>query len=191
MPASRSRSNGIEPSAGLEVVASIAAAVPGATFAIECLDGIRRDPSFVERYRVPEGSPVGPLDNIWEVPALKLLVRHESMGPDDFRTAVIAAVGEAATATWSVSGLVEISAGGVTKASALVDLCARLGVDSAEVVAFGDMPNDIPMLTWAGTSYAMADAHPSVIDAADHMAPSVDEDGVAQVLSALLDELEV
>lgn len=179
--------NGIDPVRGLEVVAAITAEVPGSTFAIECLDGIRRDPGFVERYRVPEGSPVGPLAEIWDVDALKLLVRHESMDNDDFREAVITAVGDTATATWSVSGLVEISAAGVTKASALVGLCERLGVAPADVVAFGDMPNDIPMLTWAGTSYAVAGAHPTVIEAADHLAPPVEEDGVAQVIETLLD----
>jgi len=55
------------------------------------------------------------------------------------------------------------------------------------VVAFGDMPNDLPMLAWAGTPYAMANAHPTVLAAAAHVAPSNDEDGVAQVLAGLLD----
>ena len=53
------------------------------------------------------------------------------------------------------------------------------------MVAFGDMPNDIPMLTWAGTAYAMANAHPSVIACADHVAPGNDADGVAETLAAL------
>ncbi|KAA1426520.1 HAD family hydrolase [Nocardioides antri] len=178
---------GIEPAAGLSVISAIAASVPGAAFAVECIDGIRLDPRFVERHHVPEGSPRGELDEIWDLPALKVLVRHPSMGPDDFRDAVVAAVGETATATWSESGLVEISAAGVDKATALVELCARLGVAADDVVAFGDMPNDIPMLAWAGTSYAMADAHPSVLEAADHVAPPCGDDGVARVIEALLD----
>jgi hydroxymethylpyrimidine pyrophosphatase-like HAD family hydrolase len=49
------------------------------------------------------------------------------------------------------------------------------------------MPNDIAMLTWAGTSYAMADAHPSVREAAEHLAPGHDEDGVARVLAGVFD----
>ena len=53
------------------------------------------------------------------------------------------------------------------------------------MVAFGDMPNDLPMLTWAGTSYAVANAHPSVLEAADHVAPANDDDGVASVLAEL------
>ena len=53
------------------------------------------------------------------------------------------------------------------------------------MVAFGDMPNDLPMLAWAGTSYAVANAHPSVLEVVDHVAPSNDEDGVAQVLAGI------
>ena len=53
------------------------------------------------------------------------------------------------------------------------------------MVAFGDMPNDLAMLEWAGTSYAMANAHPTVLAQADHVAPAHDEDGVAAVLEQL------
>ena len=75
----------------------------------------------------------------------------------------------------------------MTKASTLALVCAELGVDAADVVAFGDMPNDLPMLAWAGTSYAMANAHPTVLEAAGRIAPANDEDGVARVLVGLLD----
>ena len=75
----------------------------------------------------------------------------------------------------------------MTKASTLALLCERLASTPADVIAFGDMPNDLPMLTWAGTSYAMADAHPTVIAAADHVAPGNDEDGVATVLAGVFD----
>jgi len=131
------------------------------------MGSVRQDPNFRERYRVPDGSPRGPLADIWDAPAVKVLVRHERMADEEFRDRVVAAVGDAATATWSVPGLVEISASGVTKATALTTLCRELGVPAAEVIAFGDMPNDLPMLAWAGRSYAMANAHQSVLDAAD------------------------
>ena len=49
------------------------------------------------------------------------------------------------------------------------------------------MPNDLPLLEWAGTSYAMANAHPSVLALADHVAPPNDEDGVAAVLTELFE----
>jgi hydroxymethylpyrimidine pyrophosphatase-like HAD family hydrolase len=84
-----------------------------------------------------------------------------------------------------VGALVEMSGKGVTKASALESLACDLGIGAEEVVAFGDMPNDLPLLEWAGTSYAMANAHPTVLALADHVAPRNDEDGVAEVLSRL------
>ncbi|KRA25199.1 hypothetical protein ASD65_12775 [Microbacterium sp. Root61] len=179
---------GIDAPTGLGLTADIADAVPGAWFAIECADGMRLDPAYVEQYPVPADTPRGVLSDIWDQPAVKLLVRAPSTDADDLHGRVVAAVGERATVTWSVSGLVEISALGVTKASALAALCAEVGVAADEVYAFGDMPNDIPMLSWAGTAYAVANAHDSVRAIADHIAPACTEEGVAQVLAELLDQ---
>ncbi len=178
---------GIDPVDGLALTRTISAAVPGARFAVECIDGIRLDPAYVDEFAAPPGSPRGPLGEVWDAPAVKLLVRHPMWPEADLHEAVAAAVGDRAVATWSIPGLVEISAAGVTKASALVDLCDSLGVGPQDVVAFGDMPNDIAMLTWAGTSYAMAGAHGSVRAVADHVAPAAEDDGVARVVAALLD----
>lgn len=199
VPARTARSvRGLSPATGLDVVAAISAAVPGATFAIECLDGIRLGADYVELHDVPDGAPRGPLEQLWDVPALKLLVRHngmdaidgvEAMAADEFRDGVVRAVGDAAVATWTVDGLVEISAAGVTKASALVSLCDELGVGQDEVVAFGDMPNDLPMLRWAGRGHAVANAHPEVLAAADAVVGPNDDDGVAAALEAALSEV--
>jgi hydroxymethylpyrimidine pyrophosphatase-like HAD family hydrolase len=98
---------------------------------------------------------------------------------------VFDAVGERATPTWTVDRLIEISAPGVTKGGALAELCGRLEVAADEVVAFGDMPNDVPMLRWAGTSYAVANAHPDAIASASHRAPANHDDGVAVVLAGI------
>lgn len=179
---------GIDAPTGLGLTTDIADAVPGAWFAIECADGMRLDPAYVEQYPVSSGTPRGVLSEIWDQPAVKLLVRAPSIDADDLHARVVAAVGERATVTWSVSGLVEISALGVTKASALAALCAEFGVAADEVYAFGDMPNDIPLLSWAGTAYAVANAHDSVRAIADHIAPACTEEGVAQVLAELLDQ---
>lgn len=91
-----------------------------------------------------------------------------------------------ATHSGSTVPMVEIGPPGVTKAAVLVELAAELGVDRADTVAFGDMPNDVAMLRWAGTGFAMADGHPDAIAAADRLAPPCAEDGVAQVVEALL-----
>jgi len=75
----------------------------------------------------------------------------------------------------------------VDKAAALARWCARLGVDAADVWAFGDMPNDLPMLTWAGRGIAVANAHRDVLAGADAVVGHHDADGVAEELAAVLD----
>jgi hydroxymethylpyrimidine pyrophosphatase-like HAD family hydrolase len=179
--------NGIHGPDGLELAEAIRTAVPGASFALECESGIRLDPDYADDYRVPEGSPRGTLAEIWTDPALKVLVRCPGMEPVALREAVVDALGDLATPTWSGDGLVEISAPGVTKAAALQRLATEMGHTAEQVVAFGDMPNDLPMLQWAGTSYAVSNADPSVLEAADHVAPANDDDGVAVTLTELFD----
>jgi hypothetical protein len=82
--------------------------------------------------------------------------------------------------------LVEVCAPGVSKASTLARLADEWGIAAHEVVAFGDMPNDVPMLLWAGWGYAMAGAHPEALAAAPHVTASVEDDGVAVVVEAML-----
>jgi hydroxymethylpyrimidine pyrophosphatase-like HAD family hydrolase len=77
----------------------------------------------------------------------------------------------------------------VTKAASLARIADQQGIRAEDAVAFGDMPNDLPMLAWAGRGYAMANAHPDVLDAAEHLAPSNDDDGVAQIVEKLLADL--
>lgn len=173
---------GIEVTAGLRLVERIATAVPEAGFAVECVSGLKRDERFVDHYDAPD-SPAGPLAEVWTEPAVKLLVQHETLEPGELRERVITAVGDAATPTWSGDHLVEISAAGITKAATLARLAAELGVSAAEAVAFGDMPNDIAMLEWAGTAYAVANADPAVLEVADHVCGSHDDDGVARALA--------
>ncbi len=173
---------------GLRVAGLLREAVPGTTFALEKTTGFGKEPAFMERYPLPADIEVGPLDEIFDGTTVKLLARHEEQDPEAFWAATESAVGHLVTTTWSSTGaLVEISAADVTKASTLALLCDELGVAREEVVAFVDMPNDLAMLRWAGTSYAMANAHPSVLDLAGRRAPSNEDDGVAAVLEELFD----
>lgn len=171
-----------------QVGADLRAAIPETRYAVETAAGIGLETGFLERYRVPAGSPRGSWEEITTQPVLKLLARHEELPAQEFWARARDAARGRVEVTWSSStALLEISARGVTKASTLADFCEGRGVTPAEVVALGDMPNDIPMLAWAGTSYAMANAHPSVRETADRIAPSNDEDGVAQIIERLLD----
>ena len=176
----------VAPDHAKEVCRLRRAAVPGSLFAVETLDGFGLEPAYLERHPVPEGSRRAPVEELLSRPILKLLARHEELEPQEYWDAAAEALGDRMTITWSSSStLLEMSAPGVTKASTLALLAADLGVEAQDVVAFGDMPNDLPMLEWAGTSYAMADAHPTVVEAADHVAPGHDEDGVASVLAGI------
>jgi Cof subfamily protein (haloacid dehalogenase superfamily) len=178
----------IEPVLGREVCRLLREAVPGTSYAVETLEGIGLEPSFMERHPVPDAARRAPVEELFTEPALKLLARHEELAPQEYWDAAEQAVGSRVVVTWSsASALLEISGPDVTKASTLALLCTDLGVDAADVIAFGDMPNDLPMLGWAGTAYAMADAHPTVTAAAHHVAPGHDEDGVARVLAGVFD----
>ncbi|MDQ3403553.1 MAG: Cof-type HAD-IIB family hydrolase [Actinomycetota bacterium] len=115
--------------------------------------------------------------------ATKLLIRHEDMTSEEMALAAVELVGDAVDVTFSTSlGLIEISAPGVTKARGLAEVAGLVGVAQERVVAFGDMPNDIEMLRWAGHGVAMANAHADVLAAADEVTGPNSEDGVAQVL---------
>jgi len=178
---------GIDVEAGLALVAAIRAAVPGAVFAFEMESGFAYEPAYDEHHHIPDGSRSGQAEELLTGTTVKVLVKAAGTDPAELRRAVAAAVGDTATATWSVDGLVEISAAGVTKAAALARVSDRLGIAAPDVVAFGDMPNDLAMLEWAGTSYAVANAHPSVLAAVDHVTASNDADGVADALVRIFD----
>lgn len=93
--------------------------------------------------------------------------------------------GRATLADAGSPGLAELLPVGVSKAAALERWCAVRGIAREAVWAFGDMPNDLPMLAWAGRSFAMANAHPAVRAAATDLTSSNDADGVARVLERL------
>ena len=172
--------------AGIEACERIRAAIPGSTFGVESLGGLSLEPDFIERYPVPVNFPRGPIEQIFGPDVLKVLARHEELGPQEFWDAAAAVAPELEVVWSSSTTLLEMSAQGVTKASTLAQWTAAHDIAASDVVAFGDMPNDIAMLEWAGASYAMSNAHPTVQAAADHIAPHHDEDGVAQVLESLI-----
>jgi Cof subfamily protein (haloacid dehalogenase superfamily) len=173
---------------GLAVVERIRESVPGSYFALEKTAGFGHEATYpVERAASERDRPqVGPLPEIFDHEVVKLLALHERHEPVDYWQRVEEAVGADVTTTWSsTNALVEMSGAGVSKASTLGEVCDELGIAAEEVLAFGDMPNDVAMLRWAGTSYAMENAHPRAREAATRIAPRNDEDGVARILTDL------
>ncbi|MDY5785052.1 HAD family hydrolase [Corynebacterium sp.] len=125
-----------------------------------------------------------PIDELVSVPAAKLLVRCTEMHSAEMFDLIAPLIDEtSAHVTYSMDeGLIELSSPGVNKAMGVSILAAHHGVEPAEVVAFGDMPNDCEMLSWVGTGVAMGNAHPLVQQTADQVTLTNDEDGVAHVL---------
>jgi Cof subfamily protein (haloacid dehalogenase superfamily) len=189
------RANPLEPDLLMSICQRLREEVPEVRFAVEIADSrqMRHEQAY-EIWHDATDQPVRVLtspEELFAVPAVKLLARlgdrrHDRAVSDEFARRVAACLAGLAEATHSSdSGLVEISAVGITKAAGLAWLCERLGVQASDVVAFGDMPNDLPMLAWAGRAVAMSNAHPAVREAADEVTVSNDEDGVAAVLEEM------
>ncbi len=170
---------------------------PSALFAAETLTGFHLEPGFIENGSselLAEFAPAPLHTTLTEGDSVvKFLAVVREGTADEFLAEVGPAVAHLAAATHSAPNiaLLELSVPGVNKAVTLAEYAAALGVDAADVIAFGDMPNDIEMLRWAGHGYAMASGHPEAIRAAGQQAPHFDDDGVAQVLEAKLAELGV
>jgi Cof subfamily protein (haloacid dehalogenase superfamily) len=171
---------------------------PQVYFGVESGDSFAHEPGYAHDWQISpsqdrDGRPhlapqVAELEEILQRPALKLLARIHDGEPDVFLARATELLGDAVFVTHSArSALLEISAAGVTKASGLARYCGSVGIAQHEAAAVGDMPNDIPMLNWAGESFAVANAHPAVRRiAGEVLAESNDEDAVALLLDRLL-----
>jgi len=170
----------------VRLIRALRAAAPGVAFACERESLTFREPHYVPLWPTPGISASGAAEIFVSEPVSKLIVQHPNLSQDDLHQLVRGICGDEATATISGEQLVEISAAGITKAYALQALCEQLAVAPSAVLAFGDMPNDIPMLDWAGRGIAVGNAHPDVIEAADEVTDSNDDDGVAVALERLV-----
>ncbi|MER5615273.1 Cof-type HAD-IIB family hydrolase [Streptomyces sp. NPDC002215] len=119
---------------------------------------------------------------LWSRPVVKVLIRHPDLGDDALAAAARDAVGDLAGVTLSGPGTVELQPFGVDKGSGMALAAEYLGVAARSAIAFGDMPNDLPMFRAAGYGVAMANAHPELRAAADEVTASNEDDGVADVL---------
>ncbi|MEV0722188.1 HAD family hydrolase [Micromonospora purpureochromogenes] len=181
------RADPLAPELLAEVARRLRAAVPEVSFAVEIVDSrqMRHEAHYPLRWDADHEAirAVESPEELHSVPAVKLLARAGEQDPDVFVRVVAGALQGLAEATHSsYSGLVEISAAGVTKAAGLAWYAARLGIHERDVLAFGDMPNDLPMLTWAGRAVAVANAHPAVLEIADEVTGANSADGVAAYL---------
>ncbi|WP_134773571.1 HAD family hydrolase [Ornithinimicrobium flavum] len=173
-----------------ELLEDLRRELPGVTLATESLRGFAREPGFMRPTGRSTGQwLVGEIRELAQEPAGKILVTHPDWSTEVISARVARVVdGRAEVAHSGAVRLGEITPLGVTKALALAHWCAEQApsVPAGSVWAFGDMPNDLPMLDWAGTSFAVANAHPDVLAMADHHVPANGEDGVARTLAGRL-----
>lgn len=174
------------------VTTDVRAAFPNAVFAVERGNRMVHEPGYPARHDLGwADQTVISYEGLIARPAEKLLVRVPGIEPAELWATCSSVFDGAVTPTRSGStGLIEISAAGVTKAKGLAWVAERCGVDPAAVLAFGDMPNDVPMLTWAGRGVVVAGAHPEAAAVAHTVTTANDADGVAAYLDALLDAAE-
>jgi Cof subfamily protein (haloacid dehalogenase superfamily) len=181
----------LQPDVLRDVTAELRRRSPDVWFAVEYGDQFRHEPVYRPRWDLDApGVEVATLEELVAAPAAKLLARSEAIGRDVFVAMVEEVVGDLATVTnSSADALAEISAPGVTKATGLAAVADRHGIGPADVVVFGDMPNDIAAFDWVrtggGRAVAMAHAHPDLLAAATDVTGTNDDDGVAAFLAAL------
>lgn len=167
------------------ILSELREALPGVAFGMERVDGLVLEPEFGSAY-VPPGTPRGRAEDLLDRMPGKLLARCPEMAPEEFHTRVEQVLGDRLRVSFSGAvGLAEIGPPEVTKAAALARWTSSAGYVATQVWAFGDMPNDVPMLRWAGAGVAVANAHREVLREANLICPSNDEDGVAQVVGLL------
>lgn len=181
----------VSPDDALAIVAAIRSVSPRAAFAIDGPRGFGHDPNYVPSWAIPADYRIEPVESLLDAPVLKILFKDPDITADRY-----SALGEAMAGIGSLTfgsavpvpgatTLLEVMAPNVSKATALQWICEREGIVSERVLAFGDMPNDAEMITWAGHGVAMGNAHDTIKSLADHVTLSNDEHGVAAVIESL------
>jgi Cof subfamily protein (haloacid dehalogenase superfamily) len=165
--------------------------IPGAGLAVERVGRSAHDaatpqfvssPGYEHAWLNPDNTEVS-TEDLLSVPAVKLLIRKAGARSSDMAAVLTKHIGLEGDITYSTNnGLVEVVPLGISKATGVEEVARPLGITAEDVVAFGDMPNDVPLLRWAGHSVAMGNAHPEAMAAANEVTAHNNDDGVARVL---------
>ena len=177
----------------LELAREAIAAVEAEGYPLNCYVG---DELYVARHTAAseayasfqhlEVHAVGPLLDWLQEPPTKLVAVGDPVELDALEARLVAQFDGRMYISKSLPYFLEFAAPDVTKASGLDFLAQRLGFTPAHTVAFGDGENDVELLEWADYAVAVENAHERVKAVADLVCPSVDDEGVAQVLEAYL-----
>lgn len=166
--------------------------IPGAGLAVERVGNSAHDtatpqfvssPGYEHAWLNPDNTEVS-ISDLLSTPAVKLLIRKAGARSADMAAELTKHLGLSdGEITYSTNnGLIEVVPPGVSKATGIEEIARPRGIAAEDVVAFGDMPNDVPMLLRAGLGVAMGNAHPEAMAAANEVTAPNTDDGVARVL---------
>lgn len=165
--------------------------IPGVGLAVERVGRSAHDsatpqfvssPGYEHAWLNPDNTEVS-IEDLLSAPAVKLLIRKAGARSSDMAEILSKHIGVQGDITYSTNnGLIEVNPIGTSKATGVEEVARPLEITAEDVVAFGDMPNDIPMLRWAGHGVAMGNAHPEAIAAANEVTAPNTDDGLARVL---------
>jgi Cof subfamily protein (haloacid dehalogenase superfamily) len=178
----------------LELAREVIKAVTAEGVHLNCYVGdelyVARHTAEAQAYASFQHLPVHEVGDLlaWlEEPPTKLVAVGEPRRLDALEARMKAHFGKRAYISKSLPYFLEFASPEVTKASGVAFVAEHLGFAQERTVAFGDGENDVELLEWAAYAVAVANAHDRVLAVADFVCPSVDEEGVAQVLEAFLD----
>ena len=143
-----------------------------------------------ERYAGFQDIPIHPVGNLaaWlSEPPTKLVAIDEPDVLDGLEMRMKERFAGRLYISKSLPHFLEFASSDVTKGSGLAFVGEHLNFARERTLAFGDGENDIELLEWAGFGIAVANAHPRVLAVADWVCPSAEEEGVAQVIEAVLE----
>lgn len=164
--------------------------LPGVAFGVEFLAGFGREPAIPSDPNEVFHT-VGEMPELVEQgPIIRVMAFSEQLSSEELYARASLIVGSEVELTFSASsdtGFLELIAPGVSKAAALSRLSDNLCIAAADAAAFGDMPNDVEMLDWAGMPYRMSNGHAFLAERGYPIAGSNADSGVGRTVMELLD----
>ena len=178
-----------DPSALADAVHRLREALPGAGVALLSARTMFLDETYMElRRKRADGAEVfADIELILSRHRIAMVaVRHPRFVADHILSPIVEAFAGVGVASFAGLSVVDIVPRTTTKAVAVAEEMTSKGCAAEATVVFGDMPNDLPLFRWAGWACAVANSHPAVLEAADEVVPSNNDDGVARTVQRLV-----
>ncbi|NNN19178.1 MAG: Cof-type HAD-IIB family hydrolase [Acidimicrobiaceae bacterium] len=179
----------IEQDMAISIISKLREQIPGIIFAVEKLDRFVPEHDFFA-ISVPDlfEDPIDDVLTEVDQPVTKIICKHPKLSHQELSEVAQAHCGNLVTTTSAGRDWVDFQSLGISKASGLAAVSRILGIDQSESAAIGDQSNDVSMLVWANYSAATANANDEAKAAANWLAPSNTENGVAAFIHHLIEK---